>query len=110
MSLDQVQLHIGGHAAGQKPIFRPFLILLTKQIKIAEKQKVLRSFPQCGSVIGLGSQHPDPSQELAAPCTGKHQKGWCFLLTYSVMAFFSEKILRQKSASWCGSNVVGTRM
>lgn len=31
-------------------------------------------------------------------------------LTYSVMAFFSEKILRQKSASWCGSNVVGIRM
>jgi len=99
MSLDLAQPHIGGHAAGQIPIFRPFLILLTKQIKIAKWQKALRSFPQQGSVIGPGTQHPDPSQELAAPCRGKHQKAWCFLLTYSVMAFFSEKILRQKSAS-----------
>lgn len=48
-------------------------------------------------------------QQPPAPRAGDHRRAWGSLLTYSVMAFFSEKILRQKSASWCGSNVVGIR-
>lgn len=99
----------GGHTANQKLIFRPSLFLLTKHIKIPERGKN-RRFPHQGSAVGLDSWQPDPFQDLAALCTGEHQRVQCLLLTYSVMAFFSEKILRQKSASWCGSNVVGTRM
>jgi len=74
-----------------------------------QKKKTIRSFPCRGSAVGLGARQPDASQQPPAPRAGEHRRVQGSLLTYSVIAFFSEKILRQKSASWCGSNVVGTR-
>lgn len=42
----------GGHTANQKLIFRPFLFLLIKHIKIPEREKN-RRFPHQGSALGL---------------------------------------------------------
>lgn len=72
--------------------------------------QMIKSLPCWVSAVGLGAWQPHSPQQPTTPCAGEHWRAQSLLLTYSVMAFFSEKILRQKSASWCGSNVVGIRM
>lgn len=99
------------------PISPPPQLLSKKKVRFSKNGQIqknpkhhIRSFPCQGSAVGVGAEQPDSPQQSPGPRAGEHWRARGSLLTYSVMAFFSEKILRQKSASWCGSNVVGTRM
>lgn len=105
------QIHHG------KPYFPTSSTPLQKKVRFSKNGQIqknpkhhIRSFPCQGSAVGVGAEQPDSPQQSPGPRAGEHWRARGSLLTYSVMAFFSEKILRQKSASWCGSNVVGTRM